>query len=130
MTLKSNIRFALRKESLDERGEVPLNNIELLGNYLSWFAFEFRHFSVKIALDPRFLTVILTGLALTLNSLIFYPTATWNIIYDACLWIFRHVNWSYFRFALWILSEITIFGLGIRAFGRFSNKSLMARYFN
>lgn len=130
MTLKSNLRFALRKESQEERSEIPPNKIETFGNYLSWFAFEFRHFVVRIVCDPRFATVLFTFLALITNSLLFYPSMTFDVICDVGDMIVSLFNWDYIRFVLWFVSEVTIFGLGMRAFGRFSNQQLMHRYFN
>lgn len=121
---QSNLRFTLRKEPHEAR-KIPLNRTEQIGNVLAWFAYEFRAVSVKSICDPRFITVCFTSFAMILTALIFYPTTTWDMITRSCEWIFDHINWSYARFGLWALSEVTIFGVGMRAFGRFSNRQLM-----
>jgi len=126
---RSNLRFALRKESVSDREGVPLNRIEMWGNYLSWFVYEFRKALVKLVCDPRFVTVLFTLVAMMLTSLIFYPSFTSASLFDFVSWTVGHINWKYVRFALWLLSEVTILGLGMRAFGRFSNQPLMNRYF-
>lgn len=126
--LQSNLRFALYKEDSKTRDDIPLNRLEKIGNVLSWFIYEFKSFFAKTFFDVRCITVYFTILAMILTALLFYPSDTWNILSEACEWIFDHINWSYVRFALWFLSEITIFGLGIRSFGRFSNRKLMAHH--
>lgn len=126
---RSNLRFAFRKETLSERGNVSLNWMESLGNYLSWFVYEFRKAMARLVCDPRFVTVVFTLVAMVLTSLIFYPHFTATSLFDSVTWMVNHINWHYVRFGLWLLSEITILGLGMRAFGRFSNQPLMHHYF-
>lgn len=125
---QSNLRYALHKEDSNTRGDIPLNQFEKIGNLLSWFVYEFRFFFANTFFDVRCITIYFTALAMLLTALLFYPSDTWNVLSKSCRWIFDHINWSYVRFALWILSEITIFGLGIRSFGRFSNRKLMTHH--
>lgn len=122
---QSNLRFALSKESAKVRNIIPLNRPEQIGNWLSWPVYEFRNHFVRSITDPRFVTICLTLIAMIVTALLFYPSTTWDILLNTLGWIVSHINWSYVRFGLWILSEVTIFGLGIRAFGRFSNQKLM-----
>lgn len=122
---QNNLRFALRKELLENRTFVPLNRAEQMGNLLSWFAYEFKAFIAKIVCDPRFVTVCFTLFSMVIAALLFYPTDTWHILSKVGGWGLGHINWAYCRFSLWILSEITILGVGLRAFGRFSNRQLM-----
>lgn len=122
---QSNLRFALRKESSDARESIPLNQIEKIGNALSWVAYELKAVLSKSFCDPRFITICFTSFAMLLSTLLFYPSETWRILSDASTWIFHHINWEYVRFFLWALTEVTILGVGIRAFGRFSNQKLL-----
>src|SRR5215475_6618456 len=105
----SNLRFALHKEDSKTRGDIPLNQFEKIGNVLSWFVYEFRFFFKNTFCDVRCVTVYFTALAMILAALFFYPSHTWYILSKTCIWICAHINWSYVRFALWFLSEITIF---------------------
>lgn len=122
---KSNLRFAFHKETSASRSDFPINRSEQIGNILSWFAYEFRFVLIRTLFDPRFITVCFTSLAMLINALLFYPTDTWDILSTSCRWIFDHINWNYVRFTLWLVCEATIFGVGLRAFGRFSNRKLM-----
>ena len=122
---KNNLQFALRKEAPEVRGDIPLNRLEQLGNLFSWFVYEFKKRLLRTICDPRFITVVFTVIAMILTSLLFYPSDTWSILSRSLNWTFDLINWSYVRFGLWMLSEITIVGLGMRAFGRFSNPRLM-----
>ncbi len=125
LRFQNHLRFALRKEGSKIRDEIPLNRPEKIGNLLSWLVYEFKVFIVNIFSDPRFITVCFTGFAILFTALLFYPFNTWDILSSACGSIVDRIKWSYVRFGLWLVSEITIFGLGIRAFGRFSNPRLM-----
>ena len=62
-------------------------------------------------------------------ALLFYPSNTWGIFSTMFNWIVYAINWDYIRFCLWLLSEVTIFGIGMRAFGRFTNPQLQ-KYYN
>lgn len=125
---RSNLRFALRKESYDARKDIPLNRVEVVGNALSWVAYEFKDVCIKVFYDPRFITICFTILAMFFSTLLFYPSDTWRIFRSICTWIFEHINWIYVRFCLWVLCETIILGIGMRAFGRFTNQKLLAHY--
>lgn len=125
---QNNFRFALRKEASDVRDSIPLNRFEKLGNVLSWVAYDLKAVFLKVFCDPRFITICFTTFAMILSALLFYPSDTWRILSNTCTWMFEHINWSYVRFSLWILSEVTILGLGLRAFGRFSNQKLVEHH--
>lgn len=123
-----HLRFALHKEPHLTREEIPLNQLEQIGNVLSWIVYEIRAVLTKLFYDPRFITVCFTLMGMIFAALLFYPTTTWNIISRICNTFFAYINWNYVRFALWVLSETTILGIGMRAFGRFSNPKLMEHY--
>jgi hypothetical protein len=125
---QNNLRFALRKETSDARATIPFNRLEKIGDVLSWIAYELKAVFLKTLCDPRFITIFLTTFAMLFSTLLFYPSDTWRILSKICTWIFDHINWSYVRFSLWLLSEITILGIGMRAFGRFSNQKLLESY--
>lgn len=125
---QSNLRFALRKESSDARGNIPLYQIEKIGNALSWVAYELKAVLLQAFTDPRFITICFTAFAMLFSALLFYPSDTWSLLSETCTWIFEHINWRYVRFFLWIISETTILGVGMRAFGRFSNQKLLDHY--
>jgi hypothetical protein len=122
---KSNLRFALQKEVASQRALFPPNRVEQVGNVLAWFAYEFKAALVKTICEPRFVTVCLTLFAMTFAAILFYPTTTLTLLFDTIYWISKHINGSYCRFTLWMISEVTILGIGLRAFGRFSNQKLM-----
>ena len=122
---QNNLRFALRKEASNTRENIPLNQLEKIGNALSWGAYELKAVFLKAFYDPRFITICFTVFAMLLSTLLFYPSDTWRILSKTCTWSFDHINWSYIRFSLWLFSEVTILGIGMRAFGRFSNQKLM-----
>lgn len=125
---RSNFRFALHKEASNARGDIPLNQFEKIGNWLSWCIYELRFFVTNTVCDVRFVTTCFTLFTMILTAFLFYPSDTWDVFSRACRWIFEHINWRYVRFSLWLLSEITIFGLGIRALGRFSNRKLLEHH--
>ena len=125
---KSNLRFAFHKETSESRSDLPTNLSEQIGNVLSWFAYEFRFVFTKTVCDPRFITVCFTWFAMIITALFFYPMNTFEILFKSCRWLFDHINWQYVRFALWLISEATILGMGFRAFGRFSNRRLMEHH--
>ena len=122
---QNNLRFALRKEGPNTRQNIPLNRLEKIGNTLSWGAYELKTVVLKALYDPRFITICFTTFAMLFSTLLFYPSDTWRVMSKTCTWIFDHINWNYIRFFLWFFSEITILGIGMRAFGRFSNQELM-----
>ena len=125
---QNNLRFALHKEASNNRENIPLNQLEKLGNAFSWVAYEFKAVFLKALCDPRCITVCFTALAMVISALLFYPSNTWRILSICCGWVVEHTNWSYVRFFLWLLSEVTILGVGMRAFGRFSNQRLLEHY--
>ncbi len=122
---RNHLRFALRKESFSIRQEIPLNQLEKIGNILAWCVYEFRQAIAKVFCDPRFLTIFLTACAMTFAAIVFYPSYTLLTLLDFLISMILKIEWGYIRFSLWLLSEITILGLGIRSFGRFSNRKLM-----
>lgn len=125
---QNNLRFALRKETAIFREQCPLNKMEKVGDALSWFAYDFKECVLDIIFDPRAMTVCCTAFAMILAALLFYPSYTSDILSKSFHWIVNLVNWNYVRFCLWLISEITIFGIGVRAFGRFSNQELLKQY--
>ncbi|MFA6915038.1 MAG: hypothetical protein WC222_01450 [Parachlamydiales bacterium] len=125
---RNNLRFALRKETSEIRELSPPNLIEKIGDTLSWFAYDFKEFFFKMLFDPRVVTVWLTAFFMILTSLLFYPVNTWHILSTVFQWINDYTNWDHVRFCLWLISEVTIFGIGIRAFGRFTNQKLLKHY--
>lgn len=125
---QNNLRFAFHKEKAQIRESIPFNRIEKIGNLLSWFVYEFKDHCIKTVCDPRFLTVIFTGLAMLIAAFLFYPSNSWHFLSTACSWIFNHIHWGYMRFGLWLISEATILGVGMRAFGRFTNQKLLEHY--
>ena len=126
--LRSNLHFAFHKESSKLREDIPTNKLEQIGNLLSWIVYEFKSIFRNAICDPRVITVCLTLFFMILTALFFYPSNTWDIMGDIFTWVFTHINWGYVRFSLWVLSELTIFGLGLRAFGRFCNKELIQHH--
>ena len=122
---RSHFQFALYKEDPRLRREIPINRTEKLGDSLSWVVYDFRKIAGRILCDPRSITILFTLLFMVFSALIFYPSDTWRIVEKSCTWVIDHIEWKYVRFGLWLISEITIVGIGMRAFGRFSNPQLM-----
>lgn len=125
---QNNLRFALCKETAISREKLPPNKIEKVGDVLSWVAYDFKEFVLDILFDPRVMTLFFTAVAMIFAALVFYPSHTWNTLSTSFNWMMDRVNWNYVRFCLWLVSEITIFGVGMRAFGRFSNQELLKQY--
>lgn len=125
---RNHLLFAIHKEPASERGAIPYHFLEKTGNYLSWLAYEFRRWLAKFFKDPRTLTVLLTLIAMTTNALVFYPFYTMGCILDSLIWLISRIDWATVRFILWMSTEITILGVGLRAFGRFSNPELMNKF--
>ncbi|MEN9654443.1 MAG: hypothetical protein RL235_555 [Chlamydiota bacterium] len=123
--LRSHFEFALSKEHPRIRQEIPIYRLEKIGNRFSWLVYDFRTIMGTYLGDPRFVTICFTLFFMTLTALLFYPSNTWDILEQMFTWIIKHIEWKYVRFGLWLLSEITILGLGLRALGRFSNPQLM-----
>lgn len=122
---RSHFQFALYKEAFRLRQEIPINRTEKLGNLLSWFVYDFRKIAGSVLLDPRFITIVFTLFFMIFTAWIFYPSDTWRIVEKTFTWLINFVEWKYVRFGLWLIAEITILGIGMRAFGRFSNPQLM-----
>jgi hypothetical protein len=123
-SFQNHLRFAFQKETLESRQGILRNRCERIGDMVAWFAYDFRHFFVKIFFDPRTITIELTLLAMLLTSLIFYPFITGSILCTIFFWLIDTISWNDVRFILWVICEITIVGLGLRIFGRFSNHEL------
>ena len=122
---KSHFQFALHKENPQIRLQIPINRIEKFGDRLAWCVYDFRKMFMNCFGDPRSITIIFTLFFMLVTALLFYPSDVWQIIERTLIWIIDHIEWRYVRFGLWLISEITILGLGMRAFGRFSNPELM-----
>ncbi len=122
---RNHFRFALQKEASTVREHIPINRIEKVGNILSWLAYDFRAAFCRFFFDPRTMTLFLTLVFMGFVALLFYPSDTWRILDHALTWVIDHINWRYIRFILWLSCEITVLGLGMRSFGRFSNPALM-----
>lgn len=125
---KNNLRFALKKESMEIRENLPKHSLEKIGDLCSWFLYESRNCYLKYIKEPKFITVILTIWVMFLVGLLFYPSIAWGLFVDSLSAIIEGINWQYVRFVLWLASEISILGLGFRSLGRFLNKDLMAYY--
>jgi hypothetical protein len=125
---QSNLRFALHKETVLMREAIPLNQMEKIGNAFSWPVYEFKAVCSMTFCDPRFITISFTLFAMIISAFLFYPSDSWYYVSTVCSWVFNHINWSYVRFGLWLLSEVIILGVGMRAFGRFTNQKLMEHY--
>lgn len=69
----------------------------------------------------------LTMVSLFFVSIAFYPAQTWAILSTA-LPMVKQITASHIQAACYALSQATILGLGLQAFGRFSNQSLMAAH--
>lgn len=125
---RNNLRFALLKESQEIREQLPPNWMEKVGDHLSWFVYDFKQICSKTIFDPRVVTIWLTAFVMAFVSVLFYPIYTLDIILDIFFEIMARINGDYVRFCLWMISEISILGLGVRAFGRFTNQKLLKHY--
>lgn len=128
MLRHKNVKFAFRKETPVIRSTIPHNLFEKIGHILSWLVYGFGEFFIKQVSDPRFITIVFTLFAMTFTAFIFYPLTSSLYFFRALRWFIDHINWEFLRLVLWIFTEVTIFGLGIRALGRFSNRKLMEHY--
>ena len=88
---------------------------------------------LNVLRDPRFFVIVTTAFLMISVSLGFYPAITWKSLHFVCQAIFTylqpHVVIYVVKFALFALVQLTIFGYGLRAFGRLGNAKFMNEYF-
>lgn len=99
------------------------NLLEAFGQVAIWHITDFPRLVYQSISDPRVLTVVLTIFAHIAVQFAFYPA----ISMDTARMIIQLLipePWK-IKLALYILTQITVFGYGSRALGRFTNADLM-----
>jgi hypothetical protein len=104
------------------------NVLEKAGDAGLWFVEELPYKVMKIAKDPRVVTIALTALALIVDSFLFYPSTTATTLRAVVDLLPRIPAWAV-RFSAYILSVETIIAYAARAEGRFMNEHLMKRFY-
>lgn len=69
----------------------------------------------------------LTVTSLFFVSIAFYPVQTWAIV-TTVLPLVKYITAAHVQAACYAISQATILGLGLQAFGRFNNEALMAQH--
>lgn len=112
-------------------GDYEKNLCERLGDWLLIASVGFVSRLKRFFSDPQVLTVLLTLTALFVITLVFYPIRTSAWLIDALDWTISQIKLfaSKLRFILYILSVSQIVGFGVRALGRFGNRSLMDQWY-
>jgi len=101
------------------------NWVERAGDTVVWNLEDMPFLVWEKMKDPRFVTVVLTKLALAADSFAFYPEKSW----EATKTIYENLPLPPFwavKFGCYLATCSLILGYSSRAYGRFSNKELMA----
>lgn len=100
--------------------------LERVGSALSGIVMKLLDLIAKKIRNPLFLTA-LTLMSLFFVSVAFYPAHTWAIATRVVPWI-ASITASQIQALFYAISQATILGLGLQAYGRLSRTELMAAY--
>jgi hypothetical protein len=119
--------FAMAKEFRDVHTGVEFhvekNRIERLGDALRWDVGNAADFLLREIKNP-IMIVSLTALALLAVSIAFYPAATLAATANVLPIVVYIKPWMV-KFALYIVVQKTLMGVGVRTYGRLCNAQLM-----
>ncbi len=106
----------------DGRFEYETNRFEILGGLLISPLFKNADNILKHSRDP-FMIAALTTAAIGMATLVFYPEECASFVLTAFPFLSVIKPWMV-KFGVYVGTELTIFGVGLRTFGRFSNTEL------
>ena len=119
-------QFSLANEFVGAEGnnfQYQRNDLEKTGYFLSSFVTRPLNFTLKNIKNPLFiLALAITCIAIT--TIIFYPAHFMFILAKTIPFVFRVQPWMV-KAAVFTILETTIFGLGLRTFGRVCNLELL-----
>ncbi|MDP1608135.1 MAG: hypothetical protein Q8L98_02335 [Chlamydiales bacterium] len=122
-TFKSYAELGLKKNIQQHDS----NLIERAGNAILWTVEDLPREIYKAVANPKVITVALTAMGLYSNSLAFYASETIALT----KWAFEVLplpGLELLRFGSYLFICALIIGAGMRAYGRFSNETLMATF--
>lgn len=104
------------------------NLCEKAGDALTWHVNGLSHKVWAFCKDPRVVTVALTALAMLAVSFAFYPATTALYASKAITLIAPYFKSWAVKLAIFIATQVYLFGLGVRAIGRFSDATVKTRW--
>jgi hypothetical protein len=124
----SYLRLALAQDLYHEgSGAVrESNKTEKTGSFLCWSVIKPIDGILTNIKNPLFI-ISTVALGILATSIAFYPTVTVGLVSLICPWLFSIQPWMV-QLALFITTQATILGLGVRAFGRFNDQRLMQEW--
>lgn len=123
MSWKQGFRLAFAKEFHHEDGSTysyEKGKLEVLGSFILKPLQGFLDW-VSTRIQKPFVIILMTFMALLIGVLAFYELTT--------IWFLaRFISLAWIRFLFFVYFEMTIFAIGCRAFGRFSNANLLSEW--
>jgi hypothetical protein len=119
-------QFAFAREFVDREGKrAPLepSRIEKMGHSLANILLKPLDVVLTQIRNPAVIAA-LTVASLLMTAIIFYPGET-MLILTRVLPFLKHLQAGHVKFSFYVLSQVMIFGLGLRTMGRLSNTDLM-----
>ena len=111
-----------RKKSTGEIHQYPQNRLESVGNNLRWMLGRSTDLLLREIKNP--ITIIaLTSLALFSVTIAFYPSSA-LLLAAKLLPPLSHLKPWMLKLTLYIATQSTILGVGLRSLGRFNNEAL------
>ncbi|MCI0381788.1 MAG: hypothetical protein L0207_01890 [Chlamydiae bacterium] len=105
------------------------NWVEKIGNFGLWTIDRLPELIWEKCKDPRVITLLLTGSALTANSFLFYAEHSKAYIKKAMETLPLPEFWQV-KFGSYVYTQMIIVSAAMRAWGRFSNDALMKEFYN
>lgn len=119
--------FGIRKE-IGDRTDCPKNTVEKIGDIGFWIVENIVRIVSELVHDPKFVTIVVTVLALIVDSFLFYPERTITVV-DSLFSLIPFPPFWAIRFICYITTVELILAGAFRAQGRFLNTSLMKKFY-
>lgn len=117
---------SFREQGTDQVYNYQPNRLERVGRALRWGVGSVLDLLIREIKNP--ITIVaLTALAMLAATIIFYPASVLSMAATVCPFVLKIQPWM-LKFALFILAESTVLGIGVRAYGRFQNQELLERW--
>ncbi len=127
---KDYFDFTLARKFVDTENQTdfqyPRTLAEKIGQIVSRPVIEPLSFATKNIRNPAFVLALSTN-AIALVTIAFYPTQFMAVVSRTVPFVLKTEPWMV-KFGTYLTIEATIFGLGLRAFGRVSNQELLASW--
>ncbi len=127
---KDYFDFTLARKFVDTENQndfqYPRNLAEKIGQVVSRPVIEPLSFATKNIRNPAFVLALSTS-AIALTTIAFYPNQFMAVISRTVPFVLKTEPWMV-KLGTYLSLEATIFGLGLRAFGRVSNQELLASW--